>query len=122
MAEIEYDSTGAPIPDGKYILTCKLNPIDPELLEGPTTTTIVLPFKDYPEGFCFFPSADNEEGSGSPIAFSGKHIEGHTEYYFLHNVLYMEMHPNTPEVVEALIKQTQRETRPTRLGYQMFMK
>ena len=101
MAEIEYDSTGKPIPNGRYILTCKLNPIDPELLDGSTTTTVVLQFKDYPNGFSYFPDA--YQGPGSPIALRARHIEGHTEYYFLHNVLYMEMHPNSPEVAEALM-------------------
>ena len=75
MAEIEYDSMGEPIPDGKYILTCKLNPIDPELLDGSTTTTVVLQFKDYPNGFYFFPSAYNEGSSESPIAFSGRPLD-----------------------------------------------
>ena len=117
MAEIEYDSVGAPIPDGKYILTCKLNPIDPELLNGSTTTTVVLQFKDYPNGFRFFPSAYSGEGSGSPIALSGRHIDGHTEYYFLHNVLYMEMHPNTLEVVEAL-REHRRKMHPAMYVYE----
>lgn len=116
MVEVEYDSTGAPIPDGKYILTCKVNPVDPDgSVSNEASTTVVLQFKDY-HGFSYFPSVYNEGSSGSPIALSGKHIEGHTEYYFLHNVLYMEMHPNTFEFVEALREYRQR-THPERFGY-----
>lgn len=115
MAEIEYDATGKPIPDGKYILTCKVNPIDPDgSVSNEISTTVVLQFKDY-YSFSYFPSA--YEGPGAPIAICARHNDGHTEYYFLHNVLYMEMHPNTPEVVEAL-REHRCRTHQARHGYE----
>ena len=83
-----YDGTNEPIPDGYRMLSLKKDPHNQE--KGPVT--IKLEFRDYTH-FKF-------DSTGQ--FFCGYHHQGYVEMYAVHNILYMEMNPNSEEVVAAL--------------------
>lgn len=83
-----FEGTNEPIPDGYRMLSLKKDPHNQE--KGPVT--IKLEFHDYTH-FKF-------DSTGQ--FFCGYHHEGYVEMYAVHNILYMEMNPNSEEVVAAL--------------------
>ena len=83
-----FEGTNEPIPDGYRMLSLKKDPHNQE--KGPVT--IKLEFRDYTH-FKFHSTGQ---------FFCGYHREGYVEMYAVHNILYMEMNPNSEEVVAAL--------------------
>lgn len=84
---IEYfKDSDEPIPDGKVVLLFKECPWEGD---DPSHN---MEFKDY-KGFKF----END-------CFYAFHREGHTELYPMHNILYIEWHKNSPEIVAAIQK------------------
>lgn len=94
MDDIERYEDGHPTGDGYYCLTFKVDPFNEKPRDG-IPPTKKLEFRDYRKGF----RITHEHGE----FFEAWHNEGHKEMYLLHNILYIELHPNSEHVSDAIV-------------------
>lgn len=90
-AAIERYEDGCPKGDGHYVLFLKEDPFNYHKYTDNQQTTVLLEFRDHRRGFSY-----------DEHFWRAHHDDGTMRMYSLHNILHINMVPNSVEVQEAL--------------------